>query len=275
MPRIGTCALCLSEGSELQDSHLLPKAVYKRLRDPNDPMRPHPRVVTATTTYTSSEQVRQHLLCKACEQRFSKLGESWVLGNGLQANAKTFPLHGFLLGLKPLNLRTPVPGLDVYAPGMRAEYKPEALAYFACSVIWRAGVSTWRNSTNDYPLRLGPYQELLRKYLVGDAPFPDTARVNVIVRKPGGVSHWTIFPEVIRDPCRNRIHRFSIPGFVFYTQLSNRPDEPWNSGCIMHSAGHRILVTKGDLINEATIFGFRRTIATHTSHPLHKERGME
>ena len=57
----GVCALC-HQNAELRDSHLIPKGVYKALREPDHVIR-HPILVTAAATVQSSEQVSDYLLC--------------------------------------------------------------------------------------------------------------------------------------------------------------------------------------------------------------------
>ncbi len=83
---IGNCKLCLMQ-KDLQDSHLLPAAMYKYIRVPLK-RNPNPVIVGRKVTATSSRQVTDYLLCAECEELFNKNGEGetlrWVW------NGKTF-----------------------------------------------------------------------------------------------------------------------------------------------------------------------------------------
>ena len=72
---IGTCKLCrLSR--ELKDSHMLPSAAYKLIQGTtNDP----PIIINGELAIHTNQQIKAHMLCADCEERFSKNGESWVL----------------------------------------------------------------------------------------------------------------------------------------------------------------------------------------------------
>src|SRR5689334_16891808 len=67
----GTCKLCLNV-RELQQSHFIPAALY-----------PKNQILfgtTPTAALISPDEVADYLLCSECEQRFNRLGESYVLG---------------------------------------------------------------------------------------------------------------------------------------------------------------------------------------------------
>src|SRR5262245_63849308 len=85
---VGVCALCRRQ-RELRDSHLLPAAIYKLLRDPQRP-NPNPVMVTRKLAGTTSWQVKARLLCDECEQQFSRKGERYVLAQCARRNQ--FPL---------------------------------------------------------------------------------------------------------------------------------------------------------------------------------------
>jgi hypothetical protein len=66
---MGICKLCLQE-ENLQESHLMPRALYKKLRSKgkgnNDPC-----VVTARDFRRSSGQYTDYVFCKKCEDRLN------------------------------------------------------------------------------------------------------------------------------------------------------------------------------------------------------------
>ncbi len=79
---IGQCKLCLKTGVELRDSHFLSAGIYRILRDDNE-KNPNPWLLTKDAAVQTSSQLKAHLLCHDCEQRFSKNGETWALGRCL------------------------------------------------------------------------------------------------------------------------------------------------------------------------------------------------
>ena len=77
-PPTGQCALC-HEHRELCDSHFMPKALYRLVRDKNA-NNPHPYLISLSgTRQTSKSQATNYLLCAACEKLFDQNGENWVM----------------------------------------------------------------------------------------------------------------------------------------------------------------------------------------------------
>ncbi len=76
MPR-GICKLC-QRLRNLQESHLIPRALYAMSRDPTD-KNPHPVIITAAVAMRTSRQVKDYILCKKCEQLFNDNGERWMM----------------------------------------------------------------------------------------------------------------------------------------------------------------------------------------------------
>src|SRR5688572_5284560 len=90
---LGTCKLCLREGVELLDSHLLPKAGYRLLRE-GPGVAP---VVLREVMIMKDEQVRDYVFCASCEDLFNKNGETWVLQHCHREDKQAFALHNLLL----------------------------------------------------------------------------------------------------------------------------------------------------------------------------------
>jgi hypothetical protein len=94
------CRLCLNEGAQLQSSHFLPAAIYRSMR--GDPNKGNPNLweVTPNRARQTSRQTKALLLCRECEQRFSKNGEPWVFIYGLKSDG-TSPLAATLASHVP------------------------------------------------------------------------------------------------------------------------------------------------------------------------------
>lgn len=236
----GICKLCLAAAVELQKSHLIPAGVFRRLRDTRM-KNSDPAIATRTGVYQSSKQDWAWLLCKSCEQRLAKNGESWVLHHSLDSNGN-FPLDSILA------LRTPesgVIGRGVYHACNIPEIDISALVYFGVSMFWRSSVYGW-GTDGSFLVRLGPFQEKLRAYLMGIADFPTNCCMWVLVRQgKQETRHLTAFPTSERHG-NVHVHKFHMPGLVFTLIASNnlRPDD--RRMCIMRGRGNPIVV--GDFV---------------------------
>src|SRR5258708_19938772 len=90
------CKMCLNL-KELQDSHLLSAAVYKKIRSvyPSNPdnLNPDPIAVTCGKARQTSKQTTDYLLCSDCEGILDRTGEKHVLP--LLADGGGFPFYYF------------------------------------------------------------------------------------------------------------------------------------------------------------------------------------
>lgn len=206
------CALCL-QIRELCDSHVIPAAFYRILREGtkrgNDPV-----VVHKNTALFSSDQARAHLLCSDCKDRLNRGCEDWVLRNCWRSST-SFPLHAALTSVQALfddgDIRAyagkMVPGVDV-----------GKLIYFGASVFWRASVCASRlGRIEEQRLRLGPYENALRIYLLsGSEQTPAGVAMLVTVTKTLDELH----NKVVAMPylyCKAAYwhYKFVVPGLTF------------------------------------------------------------
>jgi hypothetical protein len=194
MPR-GICKLCLLP-KDLQDSHLIPAAMYKYIRDPSK-KNPNPVVVGRKVTATTSKQVTDYLLCAECEDHFNKNGENgmlkWVwngtrfpLGDRLAVAHQHYTFSNFLA-----------------FSGSSMGVNTDELAYFALSIIWRAAVHQWDTpfGGKTHQLNLGAVEETIRQYLHGEAAFPvDVVVVATVCTDPGSIQVFYLPSPVSRIP---------------------------------------------------------------------------
>ncbi len=160
----GECRLCLLV-RRLRRSHFMPAALYPKNK----------KLVfgTGTATYREFEQLVAPLLCGECEQLFNRNGEDEVLRwVAPKAKATNAPLLSKLRDTEPDR---------VYAEDVICHWaatlgiNPERFAYFGLSLVWRAAANTW-NRPDGQPaaaIDLGDYYEPVRRYLRGEAGFPD------------------------------------------------------------------------------------------------------
>ena len=136
MVMMGQCKLCL-QPRDLINSHFLPAGIYRRLRDKNE-TNPNPWMLSREKAVQTSKQKTAYLLCSECEQRFSTLGEDWVLKHCLQEDGD-FPLAS-ILESKTQDVSSPRNPTKLYYACSIPEIDKSALAYFAASIFWRGSV---------------------------------------------------------------------------------------------------------------------------------------
>lgn len=200
------CALC-QHSARLQDSHLLPQALYKHVR--GDGTNPHPLHIAPQGWHQSSFQDKAYLLCMECEQRLHRNGENWVLKNLLRKDGK------FLLWDK-VTAHSESLSSDrhtIYRVKADGAVDFDALAYFAASVIWKAAAYPWRGKGEE--ITLGTSYEQFRGFLLGKQSFPDNAVLIVDITRPENrVKAVLSGPATTRgDKCFR--HWFMTPGVVF------------------------------------------------------------
>jgi hypothetical protein len=235
-----TCKLRLQSVPKLEDSHFLSAGIYRRLRDATA-KNPNPVLLTPNGAVPTSKQIKAHLLCSDCEQRFSKNGENWVLARCLQADGR-FPLAAVLASKEP----------DVSAVGTstRLHYAariPEvdvaAVTYFGASIFWRGAIHPW-NTDGRVPVPLGAFfQEQLRQYLMGLQPFPqDYFSLWVVVREGKEIDRLTYAPAGNRI---DKLHsyRFPMPGFCFMLFVSKNLPARVTEKCFASGSGNPLIAT--------------------------------
>lgn len=264
------CRLC-GEAKKLRQSHLLPAALYKHLRhdSPDSMSRKEPFHLTSRIATRTSRQVKDYLLCDACELRFSTFGEQWVLDHCFRKPGD-FPLQRILAGaphqqeLKHGSVieTAGLPGIDI-----------PKLAYFAVSVIWRAAVHSWEIVKDQKPIRLGnTFEQKIRSYLLGKAEFPSEVAILVKVASSQRPATQSMsLPTVVR---RSPYHhyQFSIPGIVFEPLVGGHiPNPDREQGCILRGRGNPVFWLRDDMLFES---GVAKLLATaKPSKGLMKEFG--
>src|SRR6266480_5799613 len=233
--QVGRCELCREPDKGLQDSHLLPAGVLRRLQGNRDGNR-DPYLMSLNWVGQKSKQAKQPLLCTECEERLNTRGERWVIANGYNAQDGSFPLRSRIMPAQPL-LAGPhggaydasqIPGIDI-----------EKLVYFGASVIWRATVRSWRIQKERYQqLPMEPkYQEELRLYLLEEAPFPANA-VSAVFVSPSPVPPPSAgYPERLPEQLHIN-YRFYVPGLWFLLIQGEELSDDTRKMCILRSPLH-------------------------------------
>jgi hypothetical protein len=243
---IGRCALCLEDGRELLESHLLAAGFLRRLLGDGNG-NPNPFLMSQNWVGQTSKQAMQPLLCGICEERLNKNGERWVIAHCYNPQCGKFPLRDLILPAKAL-LAGPnggacdasqVTGVDI-----------ERLVYFGASVFWRSAVRAWRVGREFYPmLPMKPdYLEQLRLFLLGEAAFPVNA-VSALYVSPSAIPPLSAgYPERVADESPV-YYRFYVPGLWLLLVMGEDLSEDTRKMCILRSPVHPIaLYTGGDAL---------------------------
>jgi hypothetical protein len=183
MPVMGTCRLCLREDQELQESHWLSRKLYYRGKKRLE-------FINVLESGVDPQELKAHLLCVSCEQRFGRNGEDEVLRHvAPKLLDKPSHLHQRMRLALPRDEDPSAPRFCAYD----FDLDTEKFAYFAVSVIWRRTIHEWAaGGTVFQRWELGDFARDMRRYLMGETPFPSNMAVIVLVcgdaesrREPG------------------------------------------------------------------------------------------
>jgi len=254
--RKGKCALCLKDGKELQDSHFLPAGVYRVVRDETQG-NPEPIKFDDEAVVQDSKQVSDHLLCSPCEQLFNRHGEDWFLRNCWRR--KQFRLASILEAATAI---VAFPRIKVFHAATLPKIDVHALTYFSVSMFWRASVHRWRMSgRTNKGIELGPYEEEVRKYLIGESDFPQ--RCALWVSLPDNI---TTIAQLSLTPYGGRkdthhAYKLAVLGVGFHLFVGNKIPKENRDMCFVRGVGHPILKT--DMLEEGILRDVHRKFALH------------
>lgn len=241
---IGRCKLCLTENVRLLESHLLAAGFYRRILSTQS--NPHPLLISQKGMRSSSDQVRDNVLCEDCERLFAKNGENYALR--VAADRRGFKLLDELTrcGLTRGRLEDSRWSEISSSP----EVKRDDLAYFALSVFWRAAIDRWpdpEDPTRTIKIELGPSNtELLRRYLLGEAALPPTVNLTFYVLTDR-LSQATIYLPGRTSKIGARWgYGFVACGFMFNLFLGKKADPAASRVCLMQSPQRFIWIRDGE-----------------------------
>ena len=227
------CPLCLIE-KPIVKSHLIPQAMYDYCRLPGG----NPISITSELVIATSRQLQDSLLCLECEGLLNRGGEDWLLPL-LATIDGAFPFYDLVTTIRP---DVEEDGSACYAAARNPEIQVDKLVHFGMGVFWKASVHSWSGRRKNPLIDLGPYGEPIRKFLRGEADFPDHMAFVVGVLPPnrGLIS----FSQPYRGSAANwHNFLFYIPGIEFSLCVGRGVDQEQRSVCIASNPLHPILVT--------------------------------
>jgi hypothetical protein len=169
--QVGICKLCLQE-CELQDSHYISAGIYRRVKRMagTDPIVLTPKLIVST-----GRQVKDHVFCAECEERLNAGGERYVLK--ISAEPPSYPVRDMLRNGRALPF-----GPSWLYSGKEIGLDVQKIAYYAVSMLWKGSVHQWKTLDRQITSsKVTSHMEDMRRYLLGEAPFPTEIGVVVTV----------------------------------------------------------------------------------------------
>jgi hypothetical protein len=220
----GKCKLCLSEAA-LQQSHYLGKALYRLSSDDGE----LPILISPDLVIQDQKQIKDYVLCRSCEQRFTKMGEDYLMR---MVNRK----DGFrIMDLIRANPMRRTEGEYTVYRAADMGIDTDTLAYFALSVIWRGGAHIWRTFEGRATggLQLGHHEERLRRYLLGTDPYPQGVIVKISVACDNASQNCSMFPRINPDQPDATSFTFMTRGIWFDVIVGdNLPAYMYRNCCV-------------------------------------------
>lgn len=211
------CALCLDYRS-LNKSHFIPRSLYKLCKEVSHDIKNPVHFIGNTAISTSSQSVKP-FLCKECEDRFSKFGETYVINNCLRSPIR-FKLRDKLENSDQfIRIDDSKVFLGRQILGKSLEY----YKYFVASIVWRGSATKWSfmDSTPRQNILGKKYQEEFRKYLRGETDFPKNALLLLFISEEKDLHPMISLPTAIQERGVH-LHHFYIPGIEVKLFIGNK-----------------------------------------------------
>jgi len=183
-----------------------------------------PRVIMET-----QRQLWAHLLCRECEGRLNKFGETPVLR--LLDNGSTFPLLGLMRVAMHVKAE---PGVVTFS-GSAMGINTDGLAHFALGILWKGGVHKWSTvGGQTTSVNLRGYIGAIRKYLLGVDEIPVGISVIVAACDDKGSRGMVFAPSRLRG---SRYKQFSmlIRGLWFHIIVDKKARAGMKGLCCVQS----------------------------------------
>jgi hypothetical protein len=242
----GVCRLCRKRKT-LCKSHYLGRVLHKLAMTNGQPGI----VMTPKVTLATYRQLWAHLLCKACEGRLNKLGESptfsWI------DNGNAFPLFDRM----NLSLHIKNEGEAITFSGSAMGVDTTPIAYFALALLWKGSIHRWPTAEKQTTsIQLGIFREPIRKFLRG-GPFPEHVYVLAGVCEDRG-SRGTVYAPSLMAETKVKMFSFLIRGLWFHVIADAKADPSLSALCcyrsdkkVLHLENcHRRFVEAGSFLNK-------------------------
>jgi len=134
-------------------------------------------------------------------------------------------------------------GFTYYSENVSSTIERDKLGYFALSVFWRSGIHTWhRPFGGSNQIHLGEYEEPLRLYLLGMAPFPTKMMLYFVVCSDSYSQNRFYTPSKSSHPGNTTTHAFQARGLNFLLMTGDDITETMGTLCLMNGKDRWIMV---------------------------------
>jgi len=207
------CKLC-KEDKELQESHIIPKFIYKSLRDDKNRIQRLSLIDNEEKNYKKlkplQDGLKEHLLCFKCEQLLNNRYEKYFKKIWLDENKCLVIINDEVITVTELDY---------------LKFK-----LFHLSVLFRASVSSLPEFNE---VSLGPHENRLREILLNEEYLPDTKYpilCHAITKLETEVQFGLITsPFRLRQPNGYNSYGFCFAGCVWYYIVDNREISDFSS----------------------------------------------
>lgn len=229
---IQLCPMCQIT-KDVISSHLIPAALYEDCHAPGG----FPIVFNSRLAYEGSHQMQVPLLCLDCEDILNKRGENWMIPLLAKADG-SFGLHDLLTSVPPV---AAVDDARVYFAANTPQIHSAKLIHFAMGVFWKAAVHPWIPSEKEPLIDLREYAEPVRKYLRGEAAYPDEMCLSVGIL-PVPVQHLAITAPYQGSNATVTNFLFYAVGIEFSLLVGNDIPDEESKGSFSENPGRPIIV---------------------------------
>jgi len=240
---VGQCKLCLQQ-KELQESHLLPAAVYRLCRheteEISDPITiRHDSKNKSFRVFQTSRQITGPVLCSDCEQLLNTQGESWVLP--VLSSLEGFPLYEMLAQGEP-EFPSESEELTAYYAEKLPAIRTDRLVHFGAAIFWKAAAHNWQTGHGYVRLYLGKYAAGLRKFVLGER-FPEHLylMVTIVPPKYPTISAFVPYESKIKGFYH---YSFYVPGIEFRLSVGREVPDYLRACCIVTNPQRPIFLGK-------------------------------
>ena len=257
-PLIGICGLC-KQKKELENSHLLPNAIYKLLCKPFQNERPD-QIGCLNNRDNKFQmlghQITKYYLCDECEAILDQNGENKVIKELYSSDGN---IGKFILRDKLDSIR------GRFSKDHEIEYFLQdnlgcidfsAYIHLILGIFWKASSTEWKNKSyhNEYRNALGSrYEEQIRRYLITLNPmYLNKIIITVFVDTSKSPIPWATMPRYYRKNGMN-LHELLLPGICVDTTIGDKmlyKKECLDAYACQHLIFAKLNLQEGKLFNE-------------------------
>ena len=228
---IQLCPMCQTT-KEVISSHLIPAALYKECHLPGG----FPIIYNSKLAYEGSHQMQTPLLCMDCEDILNKSGENWIIPLFAKSDG-SFGFHDLLTSVPPA---AAFDDTRVYFAANTPQVLCDKVIHFAMGVFWKAAVHPWNPGKNEPLIGLREYAEPIRRYLRGEAPYPDDMILNIGIL-PVPVKHLAISAPYQGSNAKVTNFLFYAVGIEFTILVGKELTDEEKRGSFTHNPGRPII----------------------------------